>query len=1118
MEYLWELLNKFPDLIRFTRLQDLAQDQEMKRWISVEVDKTLKIKFLDKIESSKGSSNINASFEQDFQDQFTQEEKKVRKQFDELFQEKTDLSLFAELQNILLSHISRIRSELVNELTDQVHQKKIKLYDIQGNETIREAAYKIRNQLDMNESQKDKYFEEIWTDIIQNLAKSYDEKEESKNLFQIVKENYDTNLITLKGVLPTTRFPLNTNISFNAYKQKLLHLVKEYYVEDKAFEYTKNAPALIFKGGKSNISFTYFDLKKYFEEKDVEELLGIPKAKVYEVFDISKLKDDFWQSSNSQEETIKIRLISKIEKELHDFGIIIDYSLLQRTLECKKCSILTRWLSADKVNQNEINHKVCQVIKIRDYYNINQYLYINAEKIKSKYSEWVISKNATFKTFFQHVLNDCIKWDEVINILKNEISEIHKKDRANEVAVKVKHDLEKLNLKFTHESNIQTHILSLYSKEPGAFKWEINDAISECSTSNHYRQRKDVLKQNFTYIKQEALENNLQRISTEARSQYLIVAKWKGRKLVVKEEFRNISWLDSYAKEETDKIFQNTTQNMTLHSFVFKEFNFESLVNNIFRNCVKEMEAIDNWTFNKLHQQVARETNNFIGIANNDLQQVSYRLDFKLVGHIHLSMIYLIWKFFVKKHWSKVTQSLTTMEKRKEQQKKFFFAVASSSQTQINIAESEKTIQFVQLYLEAALFLNFKKQTTADTAWKFQKNITRERVQGDIDSKYFSRGTTADSDDLYHYILNPYDVLLKFYEDLSSKYIQSVQTEIKQFKIIICNSLKYFLERIISVQTIITSFGEEFWSLHKVIEFTNFSEENEVLFKKYENELGLFYYRIVLALLKGDMKTLYHDYQINPKTKIIFKKINSLRILPETDEWATDMLNFLEQQAGRVTNALLFIKNLNDQVTQLIAKSSDLFTFKDEDIKEFQDKINVFICKQKCPCCDRICGIEEPSHRFHQCIYGHQIRGIGGTMLENKEASVARCEDIEDIDTMQYNGQVMTWMEFKEKWKNDSNNPWLFDDITSSRKDQAVKEKFHFAWTLIGRRICEVNHERSGMKYVEYNQVVIDRQKASTVRSNPKNYVYMIDSSSLFKILYYFNSIFRINEQQQQMA
>lgn len=42
------------------------------------------------------------------------------------------------------------------------------------------------------------------------------------------------------------------------------------------------------------------------------------------------------------------------------------------------------------------------------------------------------------------------------------------------------------------------------------------------------------------------------------------------------------------------------------------------------------------------------------------------------------------------------------------------------------------------------------------------------------------------------------------------------------------------------------------------------------------------------------------------------------------------------------------------------------------------------VCIAKCPGCGRICGIES-AHKFHQCLYGHQMRSLAGNYFINAE-------------------------------------------------------------------------------------------------------------------------------------
>lgn len=45
----------------------------------------------------------------------------------------------------------------------------------------------------------------------------------------------------------------------------------------------------------------------------------------------------------------------------------------------------------------------------------------------------------------------------------------------------------------------------------------------------------------------------------------------------------------------------------------------------------------------------------------------------------------------------------------------------------------------------------------------------------------------------------------------------------------------------------------------------------------------------------------------------------------------------------------------------------------------------------------------------HQCLYGHQMRALGGVKLKNGDASVIRCEDVNIMSEVEFNGTKMTW-------------------------------------------------------------------------------------------------------------
>ena len=65
----------------------------------------------------------------------------------------------------------------------------------------------------------------------------------------------------------------------------------------------------------------------------------------------------------------------------------------------------------------------------------------------------------------------------------------------------------------------------------------------------------------------------------------------------------------------------------------------------------------------------------------------------------------------------------------------------------------------------------------------------------------------------------------------------------------------------------------------------------------------------------------------------------------------------------------------------------------DDDESQFRNLTAVVICPEKCPGCQRICGVEEEGHvNKHKCKYGHQIRALGNVRLSNNEPSVKTCE------------------------------------------------------------------------------------------------------------------------------
>lgn len=84
-----------------------------------------------------------------------------------------------------------------------------------------------------------------------------------------------------------------------------------------------------------------------------------------------------------------------------------------------------------------------------------------------------------------------------------------------------------------------------------------------------------------------------------------------------------------------------------------------------------------------------------------------------------------------------------------------------------------------------------------------------------------------------------------------------------------------------------------------------------------------------------------------------------------------------------------------------------------EDEQRFRSLVNVRVCRELCPGCQRICGVEEAHTGRHEVRFGHQMRALGGTRLSNGDASVLRCEDMQLLSRIEFNGRIVTWKEFQ---------------------------------------------------------------------------------------------------------
>lgn len=1068
----------------------------MKEWISEKVDRYLKAELDNFLDGLRNDSKLNLDCEKHFHEKFHELEGKIKKGFQDEYGNYSNSNLYSEMENYLISHLNRLKTDSFFDLNNLIHRKKIKIYDVEGEDHIKRAIGKVKKNPSSfpDEKKKEEYFEQVWQDVEKKLASSFNREKEGQSLFKVIRDHYQSILVSITGGLPKSEFNCLVENKFDEYLKYIQEEIdKQYHQSASVFEYSKSAPSSVLKGGKTNVSFKYFDMRKYFTEDDCEEYLSINRSKLSQIFDVSKIRQEFKQyCQNPSYEKAISDMVHDLLYGLKLCGVDIQTKSFEEYMDYKASWALFRIFKSEP--QPKFND-IAQLPEVPNYFPQKYKQYFDIEKLKKLFSEYLDSKT-TKARLVAKVIKDGIKWDFILSLSKDKAISHFKQQKLVDIVSKLSQDLKKLNIAF-HES-LEEIVLSIAQSNELDGIIVQNFAYQATRSVKTIGRIKEIIEEEFHYIQRDKLKEALRSIPDQ-RDSDIIIAKLKFRKFFVKRDYKDIMWLEYYVNEDFSKLFSNSAKNDQLYKFVFKEFKFNNLVENIFKILKKKIQSETSWNSKSFYQSLCREVNEEIGIANNDLQQVAYHLDFKLAGYLHLCVVHLIWKHFELINWKKITEPLESMNQRKEKQKKYFLAMTSANSLKINSIQADKFSESILNYIKTYLIQPSKKKLINSLSLKCKKEGARDRIQRYLDEKYFGRGQVVTHDELYFYILNPYEVLEKTYQELTEKYIKEMNLNVANEKDKIVKLINALVERLQHVRKVLNHFDEDSFYFENVFEFKTYSSEigSDVLFQRYDDKLSIANLKFILGLIHGNRNTGFETYGLDDQTTVgIREKMREIRVEPLDDVEVKAILNYLSSDIainGGITNGLIFLGYLITNVENIKNNLDTIFIVEDQDIQSFKNEINFYICKQKCPCCDRICGEDDPNHKYHQCKYGHQMRAIGGIKLSNDDASVSRCEDINDLDIMQYNGMQKNWLQFKEEMKNHPNSPWIFDDLQQTRGDKEACDRFKFAWKEIGPKICSERYKHLNMKYVEYNQANIEAQKIKTSRE--KYYIFVIDSS-----------------------
>jgi len=843
-------------------------------------------------------------------------------------------------------------------------------------------------------------------------------------------------------------------------------------------EELNSEPALVLKGERGNVSYNYFDMRDYFELVLCEEMIVLEKCNLSQVFDEENIRIQLREVFCSQITERIDTIVIEINKEFSKFGFKLEGEFLQDFLEYE-----SKWLFNNRFTSKPVA-KTFTEVELDPTSCSSEFIdSVKLDEELRKYREKCYTQK-----YLLSVIPTCIR----INKIKDDLLHVVRTGLENQlgetICNKLKADLAKINCSF--QGDLFHFLQSFISNEPD---WEYFKA--HCAAQSLMKQldaEETIYKQDFYLINAMKLKELLRKKTHDIATKNgdLAIGVIIVQRHVPKKKYRHIQWLYHYANDYT-KAINTSSKNKDLIQFVSTEFKFDQLLEDIYQNCQDRMKSAKG-DFNNLalYRDITVGVNTTIGKANNDLQQVCYRLDFNISGYIHLSIVFWIWKYFEQMNWNKVNQPLLAIKDQKFVQKRFFVAMTSKDQEKIAEVEAKAFAEKIRTHWKTDLLNEAKQKITTLLLQIYKVEANRFKVQQELDEKYFNNEDEVDLEALYEYICEPEKFLETYYKQLVQKYLLEFKNGVKAEVQSIKEVMAKFRDRVRAVvEGFQTVFNEDLFEPYNICAPRKYesSKGKDVFHKNCPEELQKTNFKLFMNLVFG--KKAIDLYELNPEAAVELNENLSI-FLPSIMKDAPVMgtLDFAKSPIS-ISNVMKFLKALIKEMNSLLEEIHN-YEITDEDCHNIKSSLSYSICKQRCPCCDRICG-EDDAHYYHRCIYGHQIRAIGGIKLDDGSASVSRCEDMGPNDEILYNGVKKTWLDFKEEMRNHPNNPWVFDDIDKTKSNWHMAKMFKSVWSQVGKRICEERWKKYDMKYVE--SANLECQKLFI--SIEKYYIMVIDSS-----------------------
>ena len=136
-------------------------------------------------------------------------------------------------------------------------------------------------------------------------------------------------------------------------------------------------------------------------------------------------------------------------------------------------------------------------------------------------------------------------------------------------------------------------------------------------------------------------------------------------------------------------------------------------------------------------------------------------------------------------------------------------------------------------------------------------------------------------------------------------------------------------------------------------------------------------------------------YGLLEKVQIVLDKepmgedqlISLLDIIKKLKEEVNDelllVLNGIKIEPMNVKQMKIFVeKLLSHQIrTSFFDHLNKTSNMSKKDKQFFVSKMKVVVCTEKCPGCNRICGMIN-EHKLHKCLFGHQMKGFNSAFIQ----------------------------------------------------------------------------------------------------------------------------------------